>query len=244
MKLSIMSWNIHRAIGMDRRFKIDRIAKVVRHHDPDILLLQEVDRGVPRSRKLWLDHEIAKMCDYPAHSWAQAHTLKIGSYGNATLSRFPIEKRKHLDLTVAWKKTRNALYTRLKMPGRFKPLHIFNWHLGLSAIERKAQVKRLFRSGAYRKLSTRDRIILGGDTNDWRNLLYPYADIKLEHFHAWSEHQKRRHLYTFPAPKPIGALDKIFWRGAFANEHLHVSKLALARVASDHRPILAEFDLS
>ena len=228
---------------MDRRFKLDRIIDVIRHHDPDILLLQEVDRGVPRSRKLWLDHAIAKACGYSAHSWAQAHTLKTGSYGNATLSRFSIEKRRHLDLTVSWKKTRNALYTRLKMPGHFKSLHVFNWHLGLSAIERKAQVKRLFHSGAYRKLSENDRVILGGDTNDWRNLLYPYAGIKHEHFHAWSEHRKRRHLYTFPAPKPIGALDKIFWRGSFENEHLHVSKLATTRIASDHRPLVAELDL-
>ena len=43
-----MTYNIHRAIGLDRRFRLDRVAQIVSHHDPDIVLLQEVDIGAPR----------------------------------------------------------------------------------------------------------------------------------------------------------------------------------------------------
>ena len=51
MRLRIMSYNIHRAIGVDRRFRPQRIVRIAEHHAPDVLLLQEVDDGVPRSRR-------------------------------------------------------------------------------------------------------------------------------------------------------------------------------------------------
>ena len=41
---------MHRAIGLDRRFCPERIARILEHHDADIVLLQEVDVGVPRGR--------------------------------------------------------------------------------------------------------------------------------------------------------------------------------------------------
>ncbi len=243
LPLTVVTWNIHRCIGMDRRFDPARVVEVLRHHDADVVLLQEVDRGVPRSRRLWLDHELARALDYPFHAWAQAHTLKEGSYGNAVLSRFPIVKRRHLELTIGWRKRRNALYVRLQLPRRKRPLHVFDWHLGLSARERRRQVEKLLHSGTHRSIRPRDPVILGGDTNDWRNLLYRGAGLEEAGYHAWSESGRRQPLRTFPAPSPAGALDKVFWRGPLREIRFHVSRLALARVASDHRPLVAEFVL-
>ena len=34
-----MTYNIHRAIGVDRRFRPGRIFEVIEHHRPDVLLL-------------------------------------------------------------------------------------------------------------------------------------------------------------------------------------------------------------
>jgi len=242
MQIRLMTWNIHRAIGMDGKFDLERVATVIKHHQPDVLLLQEVDRGVARSRKLLLDHELGKMCGFKYSSWAQAHQLKVGSYGNAVLSHFPIKRRKHLDLTIAWKKRRNALFTRLALPGRYKDLNIFNTHLGLSALERKLQLTRLFQTGTWRNCNEGSGLILAGDTNDWRNLLF-HQVVKGQKLHAWSEHRRRQHILTYPASAPVGALDKFFWRGPLHNEHLHRSRLSLAKTASDHLPLLAEFDL-
>jgi len=243
MRFRVMTWNIHRAIGMDRKFRLERVVEVINHHRPDMLLLQEVDRGVARSRRLWLDHEIARACDFRYHTWAQAHVLTEGSYGNATLSRWPIAKRRVIDLRMGWRKRRNCLYTKLKSPRTGKNLHVLNWHLGLSAQERATQVARLLRSTTLRERKQRDAILLGGDTNDWRNLIYEQAGLQDAGFHAWSEHRRRKHIHTFPAkPKPIGALDKFFWRG-ISEERVAVSRLALAREASDHLPLIGEFRL-
>ncbi|MDA1259555.1 MAG: endonuclease/exonuclease/phosphatase family protein [Planctomycetota bacterium] len=243
MRLRLLSWNIHRCIGQDRRFDPDRVAAVLSHHQADVVLLQEVDRGVPRSRKLFLDHVLAEAARYPWTAWAQAHVLREGSYGNATLSRFPIVKRRHLDLRIGRRKQRNALYTRLSIPHQRAPLHVFNWHLGLSAGERIKQAARLLNTGTLRDLRENDRVIVGGDTNDWRNRLFLGAGIQQAGFHAWSEHGRRPSILTFPSDAPIGALDKFFWRGSFHHEHIHASRTSLARVASDHLPLVAEFDL-
>lgn len=243
MRLRLVTWNIHRCIGQDRRFRPDRVIEVLRHHQPDVVLLQEVDRGVPRSQRHFLDHIIAEALNYPWHAWAQGHVLREGSYGNATLSRFPIVKRRHVDLTVGWRKRRNALYVRLELPHRHGPLHVFNWHLGLAASERRKQSERLLRTGTCEDLRATDRVILGGDTNDWRNLLYGGAGIQAAGFHAWSEHGRRQSLLTFPSDAPLGALDKFFWRGPLHQAHFHVSRLDLVKVASDHLPLIADFDL-
>jgi endonuclease/exonuclease/phosphatase family metal-dependent hydrolase len=49
MDFRVLSYNIHRAIGVDRLFRPERIANIIRYYEPDIVLLQEVDDGVPRS---------------------------------------------------------------------------------------------------------------------------------------------------------------------------------------------------
>jgi endonuclease/exonuclease/phosphatase family metal-dependent hydrolase len=243
MRLRLVTWNIHRCIGLDRRFQPERTIEALRHHQADVVLLQEVDRGVKRSRHLFLDHHLAEALNYPWHAWAQGHVLREGSYGNAILSRFPIVKRRHLELTIGWRKRRNALYARIALPHARGPLHLFNWHLGIAGGERRGQVERLLHTGTLRDLRPGDRVILGGDTNDWPNRLFLGAGLQAAGFHAWSEHGVRQSLLTFPSDAPLGALDKVFWRGPLHRPHLHVSRLDVARVASDHLPLIAEFDL-
>ena len=85
-----MTYNIHRAIGVDRRFRPKRVRDVLEHHRPDVLLLQEVDDGVPRSREMDLAKELAGLLDYPYLAVGHNVTLRKGRYGNATLSRYPI----------------------------------------------------------------------------------------------------------------------------------------------------------
>ena len=95
-----MTYNIHRAIGVDRRFRPTRIVDIVGHHDPDLLLLQEVDEGVPRSREQHIAKDLAEELGYPHYAVGHNVTLRKGRYGNATLSRFPILRERNIDLSV------------------------------------------------------------------------------------------------------------------------------------------------
>ena len=50
MRLRILSWNIHKAIGgVDRAYSLIRVAEVINDLQPDIALLQEVADGWPRA---------------------------------------------------------------------------------------------------------------------------------------------------------------------------------------------------
>ena len=90
MRLRIMTYNIHRAIGVDRRFRPERIVRIAEHHAPDVLLLQEVDEGVPRSRERDLGRDLAEALGFPYFVVGHNVSLRKGRYGNATLSRHPI----------------------------------------------------------------------------------------------------------------------------------------------------------
>ena len=60
MRLRVLSCNIHRAIGVDRRFRPERIVSIMSYYNPDVAMLQEVDDGAPRSRELDLARELAR----------------------------------------------------------------------------------------------------------------------------------------------------------------------------------------
>lgn len=242
--LRVLTYNIHRAIGVDRRFRPERIAAIVRHHEPDIALLQEVDEGAPRSRELDLARELAGLLGFPHYAVGHNVTLKKGRYGNATLSRFPIVRERNIDLTIGLYKRRGCQHTTIELPGGVH-LEAFNLHLGLLASERHLQLATLARSREIVDLPPQVPSLVAGDTNDWRSLLRG----------GWSDGlgfqcaTDRPHVHgieclrTFPSFSPRGGLDKIFYRGPLKPVAVHTSRLAAAKVASDHLPVIADFEL-
>jgi len=233
-----MSYNIHRAIGVDRRFRLDRILSVIRHHDPDILLLQEVDVGAPRSRRLDLAREIAGACGYPHLAVGLNVRLAQGMYGNATVSRFPIEAHRNIDLTIGSRKKRGCLFTKINVHGR--KLAVFNLHLGLSFKERPRQVGIVARSPEFQTLAPSEPCIVAGDFNDWWTRLAPMFTEILGFTCATNKKRGYQNAtLTYPSFSPTSGLDKIFVRGLVVLEQPRC-RLAVARVASDHLPVLAE----
>ena len=111
MRLRVVSYNIHRAIGVDRRFRPERIVEILGHHRPDIALLQEVDDGAPRSRGRDLARDLAAALEFPYYAVGHNVTLRKGRYGNATLSRYPILRERNIDLTIDSRKRRGCQHT-------------------------------------------------------------------------------------------------------------------------------------
>ncbi|RKY15675.1 MAG: endonuclease [Planctomycetota bacterium] len=242
--LRLLSWNIHKAIGgVDRRCSLERVAAVVQHYRPDVLALQEVDDGVPRSRHARQHQELADQLGYAHVHFGATVQLKTGCYGNAILSHHPIVRREQIDLTFPLKKVRAALYAELVVPVgvHHLSLHLFNWHLGLAGVERRWQVKRLLQSARLSALNTRSRVIIAGDTNDWTGAL-PRGQLSREGF-SCATGSGRSALRTFPAFQPVGALDRVFLRGPLELAHLLHPRLDLAATASDHRPVVLDLKL-
>lgn len=241
MKVRVLSYNIHRAIGVDRRFRPDRVARVIAHHDPDVALLQEVDEGVPRSRELDLARELAEMLGYPYLAIGHNVSLRRGRYGNATLSRFPIVRERNIDLSIRSRKRRGCQHTRIEIGPGLGALEAFNLHLGLSAQERRRQVGVLLHSKELRRVAAGTPCVIGGDFNDWRSLLR--RPMFAAGFASATERGKGPALRTYPSFSPQGGLDRIYFRGALELVAGRRCRLNLSKVASDHLPVLADFEI-
>lgn len=226
---------------MDRRYDLHRVLTVITHYDPDVVALQEVSREVPRSRRHYQAGLIADVLDFKHFVYGPNVLLKTGSYGNATLSRYPIADSGNIDLSFGVKKSRGALYTEIRArQGRHVyTFHLFNIHLGLSGMERRWQIRRLLDT---RELGQRDltsRVIVAGDTNDWNGALWR-AHFRKAGFSCATGTGPRASL-TFPAWQPVSALDRVFARGALTAEHHFRGRLQLTRQASDHLPVIVDF---
>jgi endonuclease/exonuclease/phosphatase family metal-dependent hydrolase len=248
MRLRVMTYNIHRAIGVDRRFRLDRIAGIIQHYSPDIALLQEVDRGAPRSGELDLAKELAELLEYPHYALGLNTSLRQGRWGNATLSRYPILNQSNIDLTVDVRKRRGCQHTTIlaqKQTGHEHLLEVFNLHLGLSAWERMRQVGILTQAPEFASVARDAPCLIAGDFNDWRSMLHPvFSDVMGFDCVTHKAGAYQTSLRTYPSFSPRGGLDRIYYRGPLKSELAHACRLAVSKVASDHLPVIAEFELT
>jgi len=247
MKIKMVTYNIHRAIGLDRRFKPERIADIINDINPDIALLQEVDEGVPRSRELNLAKVIAQACGFPHYKLGHNVSLKKGYYGNATLSKLPILRERNINLTIDNKKRRGCQHTSIEIQKRKEKttLEVFNLHLGLSAKERQKQAGLLTHSHEYLSIKENQPCIIAGDFNDWRSLLRALF-IEGLGFECATDSTKRwgeSAIKTFPSFAPRGGLDRVYYKGKIRNIHASRYTHKIAKIASDHLPIVVEFEI-
>jgi len=249
MRLRILSYNIHHAVGIDRRFRLERIIRVLDHHRADVILLQEVDVGVPRSMELNVAREIAEGLGFPHFALGLNVALRRGAYGNATLSRHPIARQRNIDLTVGSRKRRGCLHTTVDVPlagGLTRPLQVFNIHLGLSARERLRQAGILVRSEEFDALDRQAPCLVGGDFNEWGNRLSSIF-IEILGFCCATGNGNapgnQKAIPTYPSFSPTRGLDKVFCRGAVRVLDAQRCQLQVARVASDHLPVAVDLEL-
>lgn len=242
--LRILTWNMHKGIGsLDRRYDLERIATVIEYYDPDVVALQEVDDGVPRSASDDQAGMLGARLGYPHVAFGPNVYLKRGCYGNALLSRHPIVHWHNIDLTLAGKKARGALYAELRVTSAEHrlTLHVVNIHLGLSGMERRWQIRNLLACAELANLDRLGRIVVAGDTNDWSGALVR-GRLRRAGFQCVTGVGRRASL-TFPSWQPVGALDRVFTHGKIVCDHHHRARLALASEASDHLPVVVDAEL-
>jgi endonuclease/exonuclease/phosphatase family metal-dependent hydrolase len=245
VRIRILTYNIHRAIGVDRRFRPGRVAEILLAYDADLALLQEVDEGAPRSREMDLARELADQAGYPFVAVGHNVSLRKGRYGNATLSRHPIGSQRNIDLTIGQRKRRGCQHTaiQIRLASATRTLEVFNLHLGLSARERHQQIGLLLGSRELSSIPSHTPCLVAGDFNDWRSLLRPVF-TELLGFKCATERQPGRAIRTFPSFFPRGGLDRLYYRGSLRLLATRTCRMQLSKVASDHLPVIADFILS
>jgi len=241
MRLRVVTWNIHKGIGgVDRRYRLDRTVSVLASLHPDLALLQEVAEGMPRCGSDDQLQELSKSLDMKHVAYGPEHRFRVGGYGNAILSRFPLTDSARIDLTIGRRKQRGLVKTRAhaKLEQGTRSVVAFNLHLGLSGAERATQLERFLECHPFAHLHKDTPIVVGGDFNDvWASLgqrfLEPAGFVRAGKL-----------LPTFPAALPLRPLDGLWIRGGISVISAHPVRTGLAKSASDHLPIVAELEVT
>jgi endonuclease/exonuclease/phosphatase family metal-dependent hydrolase len=224
-EIVVATYNVRRCIGADRRHDPDRVAAVLAELDADIVALQELSTRTSGEGAVDQVAHLAAACGLEAVPGPIIQHAR-GSFGNALLTRFSPASVDHLDLSVPGCEPRAALDVTLETP-TLAPLRVVATHLGLSVRERRRQVPRLV---AYLERVADSPLVVLGDMNEWRP-----GRTELSRLDALMGRTRRRR--TFPATRPLLALDRIWVRPAAALEELGVHRSQRARIASDHLPV-------
>lgn len=236
MELTFVTYNIHKGIGNDGRYRLDRIAEVLRAINGDVIALQEVDHNAPRSRSEDTARLLAEELGMHYNLGLNVK-LKHGAYGNATLSRYPIVESRNMNITWAIKKRRGCLISRIDARGH--EIAVMNFHLGLANFERLWQVRKILNSHSLRTMRKLPLVALG-DSNDRNDKLRaPFESAGMQD--AAADAQK---AYTWPSYAPLFRLDKVFYSEHWALARRNVFQNQTARVASDHLPLAVTLRLS
>lgn len=228
----IASYNVHKGVGLDRRFDPARTISVIREMNADVVALQEASgRFGERLSLLDLDR-LAHECGlvpapisgpYGQHGW----------HGNIILFKQGIVTSAH-QLSLPGVEPRGAVVIDLTLASG--PLRVIAAHLGLLRNSRAKQVEML---RAVAEASDDRPTLLMGDLNEWRlgrrsSLASLAPDFGPPH----------ATLPSFPTRFPIFALDRVLCKPHDLLCGVELHNTPLARIASDHLPIKASIRLS
>ncbi|MEX2402391.1 MAG: endonuclease/exonuclease/phosphatase family protein [Rhodothermales bacterium] len=225
----VATYNIHRWTGLSggRRWNPDLAAAVLAELDVDVIALQEVLRPFDTADPLL---EIAD--DLGLHlTFVSTRVHRFGELGNAILSTWPMDSVFTIDLSVSRLERRSAAVAVFDS-GEYS-VAIASTHLALVDRTRQRQVQSLLDNDDFAGPS-----ILLGDMNAWRRC--PATRTLNEEFR--SMHHNLNWPASFPAARPVLALDRVYARGARVTS-LDAHDTPMARRASDHLPVVATVEL-
>ena len=231
LRLRVLSYNIHHGEGVDHKVDLPRIAEAIKSVNPDLVALQEVDRGVRRTAGIDEPQELARLTGMEV-VFEKNIRYQGGDYGNAVLSKLPIKRHKNHPLPSFYKgEQRGVLEVEVETTVPGQSVLFLATHLDY----RPADEERLASVKFINDLVTSTEgqpALLAGDLNakpdsttlrGFKKLWTPVNDEELP---------------TFPVEKPTRQIDFILFHPAECWKAVETRALDEA-VASDHRGIFA-----
>ena len=244
--ITVASYNMHRAVGLDGRRDPHRVLKVLQEIDADVVALQEADKRIG-GRGSTVPHELIdshgmyepvhfgvrhkrplEKARKHAERLLKVNTRNIGWHGNAILVKRHIGVLDCAVLDLPTFEPRGAVMAELLIGDR--PLRVVGMHLDLSGLWRRRQMRAILDAIADRPQAM--PTVLMGDTNEWRTFAGCLKDLEPE-FHIVPTGP------SFHARRPVAALDRIIVHRDLNIEAAGVHMSHNARRASDHLPIWA-----
>jgi endonuclease/exonuclease/phosphatase family metal-dependent hydrolase len=221
----------------------EQVAKVIGQLDPDLVALQEVDAGIPRTYYQDQAKIISRLLsmDFRFFPVVENGDQK---YGLAIMSRFPIQHVRLDSLPRLYPKLKLNLQKRGVIQAVIKtsigPVRFFNTHLSLYRLERRIQLRALIGKEWLMAVPKREPLIFCGDLNAgplspvYRRLSRYMTDAQKNSLHSNGA------LPTFPSRRPLFRIDHIFTSQHFRSLNTFVPKNDDTRLASDHLPLCAD----
>lgn len=236
LRLSCVSWNIHRGRGEDGVVDPARTERVLGDEvcggNPDLLILQEADEEVPPHRGLLDIRRVEEMtglrCVHTTAERRWGHESH-GFLGVVCLVHPSIEIHDVVLLDLPGRCHRGAVVLDLGTAGQ--PFRLIGTHLSLAQALRIAQMRTV---GQHLFRRQTRPTVLCGDLNEWR----PWGGLALSPRVLGTRFSGPARA-TFPVRRPLLPLDRVLAAGAARVESVEVLDGAGIRMASDHRPLAA-----
>lgn len=243
--IRVLTYNIHHGEGMDGKVDIERIAKVITDSKADIVALQEVDRGVERTKKIDI---MTMLADLTGMTYAFGKNIDYqgGDYGNGVLTKFPILQEQNLHYKmIRTGEQRGLLQLLLEIKG--EEVVFMNTHIDYREdnTERISNVKETHAAAEH--YAPRPVIVCGdfNDTPESRTITL----MKERFIDSWGASDTGSG-FSYPTDTPKKRIDYIFLSKNTVQNQKSFMKLrpVSARVlrtdASDHLPVLVELELN
>jgi len=242
-RLRIVTYNVHRCLGVDGRLSPGRIAAVIAETGADIVALQELDVRRARSGGIDQAEAIARELGMDNVHFHPALKVMEEEYGDAIITGLPsavvkagplpgLERRPRIE-------PRGAIWARVEIDGG--PVDIINTHFGLRRWERRAQARCLLGPEWLGQADPAIPLVLAGDFNS-----FPHGTVcglirrHLRDAHRIGSPKRRRPRRTYPSGFPVFRIDHIFVSRQFSVESADTHRSVLSRAASDHLPLVAD----
>ena len=232
--IRVMTYNIHVGVGMDKKLDLARIAKFINEQKPDLVGLQEVDRGVERTQRI---DEIVELAKLTKMDYAFAFNLKYqgGQYGVAILARRPILATDHrLYKNLREAERRGFIRAEVNIGGRV--INFVTTHLDYQYEDGRVFETQQLLDGLR---DVKGPLIVVGDFNEvpgggaYKLMRQAFDD-------AWTLSQPSAEGFSYPADKPAKRIDYIWMR---QSDGIRPKRAWVVQtLASDHVPVVADLE--
>ena len=242
--MKVLTCNIHKGFCiLNRRFVLPFLKRALAESAPDLVFLQEVMGHQTGMKNHIKDEDFNSQIDYlrteiwPHFVYGQNAFHKDGHYGNAILSKFPLEFCENIDISNNRFEKRGLLHAVVKGTKGGENLHLLCVHLDLLERGRQVQAQRICQR-IEESVPPTAPFILAGDFNDWRMRL---GSTLSRRFGTQEVHKTLHGAYgkSFPSRFPVLPLDRIYFRGGVPLRAQVLSGEPWIKL-SDHLPLLAE----
>ncbi len=243
-ELSCLTYNIHKGFTFrNQQYVLEEIRQAIRATQVDLVGLQEVvgeHQGFANSINDWHPEghfEFLADSVWPHYAYGKNAIYQQGHHGNAVLSKYPFLQLRNTDISHSRYSQRGLLHARIQPTGLNSFVNIACVHMGFMPFEQYKQSRQI--SEWIAGLPRHEPIILMGDFNDWHLRIHRFLLSQHGLREATSLNQNRPRN-TYPAKKPILAMDRIYFRG-LKLVRSEVLKHEDWATLSDHNPVYAKF---